>query len=81
MPRPAPKGGRGASLTGDRCDFCDSGRLRGGRVREEVRVGEGLVVMDGVPAHVCEGCGERYYDADVVKRFDLVGFRRLRMLA
>jgi len=37
--------------------------------------------MDGVPAHVCEGCGERYYDADVVKRFDLVGFRRLRMLA
>jgi len=55
-------------MEGDRCDFCWEGRLRSRQVREYYRVGKSLVVMEGVPAYVCEKCGERYYDAHVAKK-------------
>lgn len=63
-------------MEGDRCDFCESGRLCGRRVREYYRVGKGLVVIDGVPAFVCDRCGERYYEADVAKQMRLLSRRR-----
>ncbi len=55
-------------MEGDRCDFCLEGRLRSRQVREYYRAGKSLVVMDGVPAYVCEKCGERYYEANVAKK-------------
>ena len=55
-------------MEGDRCDFCSAGTLRSPQVREYYRIGKGLVVIEGVPAHVCENCGERYCDAAVAKR-------------
>ncbi len=55
-------------MEGDRCDFCSEGRLRSQQVREYYRAGEGLVVMERVPAYVCDRCGERYYDAHVAKQ-------------
>jgi YgiT-type zinc finger domain-containing protein len=55
-------------VEGDRCDLCSAGRLRSRQVREYYRTGRRLVVMERVPAYVCDKCGERYYDADVAKR-------------
>lgn len=55
-------------MEGDRCDLCLAGRLRSRQVREYYRIGRGLVVLERVPAYVCENCGERYYDAEVAKR-------------
>lgn len=55
-------------MEGDRCDFCLDGRLRSQQVREYYRAGKGLVVIEKVPAYVCEKCGERYYEAHVAKQ-------------
>jgi YgiT-type zinc finger domain-containing protein len=55
-------------MEGDRCDFCLEGRLRSQQVREYYRAGKGLVVIEKVPAYVCDKCGERYYDARVAKQ-------------
>ena len=63
-------------MEGDRCDFCESGRVRGRRVREYYRVGKDLLVIDDVPAYVCDRCGERYYDAHVAKQMRLLSRRR-----
>ena len=64
-------------MKGDRCDFCESGRLRARRVRHYHRVGNsGLVVMDRVPAYVCDQCGHRYFDAEVVKEMERLSRRR-----
>ncbi len=56
------------AVEGDRCDLCSTGRLRSRQVREYYRTGRRLVVMESVPAYVCDRCGERYYAADVAKR-------------
>jgi len=31
-----------------------------------------LVIITGVPAHVCEQCGEQYFDADVALEMDRI---------
>lgn len=62
-------------MEGDRCDFCE-GRLNSRRIREYYRVGKGLVVIDDVPAYVCNRCGERYYDAEVAKRMRALARQR-----
>ena len=55
-------------MEGETCDFCLEGSLERRLVREYYRVKKGLVVMEHVPAYVCDRCGERYYDADVAKQ-------------
>lgn len=55
-------------MEGDRCDFCFEGRLRSRLVQEYYRVGKGLVVLERVPAYVCEKFGERYYEAHVAEK-------------
>jgi YgiT-type zinc finger domain-containing protein len=54
-------------MDGERCDFCFEGKLRSQQIREYYRFGKNLVVIERVPAHVCEKCGQRYYDAHVAK--------------
>lgn len=55
-------------MEGETCDFCLEGSLESHLVREYYRVKKGLVVMENVPAYVCDRCGERYYDAEVAKQ-------------
>jgi YgiT-type zinc finger domain-containing protein len=55
-------------MEGERCDFCYDGRLQSREVREYYRVGKGVVVIERVPAYVCDRCGERYYNAKVAKQ-------------
>lgn len=55
-------------MVGETCDFCLEGLLACHLVREYYRVRKGLVVMENVPAYVCNRCGERYYDAHVAKQ-------------
>ena len=68
-------------MEGDRCDFCLEGRLKSRQVREYYRAGKGLVVMERVPAYVCERCGERYYQADVAKQMRQLAKRAPRAKA
>jgi len=51
------------------CDFCD-GTLHPRRVRVVRSRGRKLIVIDDVPAMVCDQCGMRYYDAAVVRSME-----------
>lgn len=51
------------SNTGERCDFCD-GLLYPKTVSIELRIKDQLIVIEGVPAEVCNRCGQKYFAAD-----------------
>jgi YgiT-type zinc finger domain-containing protein len=44
------------------CSFC-GGRVREKLVRVDCRIGDRLVIVEDVPAGVCEQCGEQYFTA------------------
>jgi YgiT-type zinc finger domain-containing protein len=57
-----------ADLTGEVCVRCCAGRLHATRGREYFRHGQSLIIIEDVPAWVCEKCGERYHHAHVYKQ-------------
>ena len=54
-------------MTGEICARCGKGRLDEKREREYFRSGQSLVIIENVPAWVCNKCGERYHHARVYK--------------
>ena len=55
-------------MTGEVCVRCCEGRLEARREREYFRHGQSLVIIEDVPAWVCNKCGERYHHAHVYKK-------------
>lgn len=55
-------------MRGEVCALCCEGCLQAKRGREFFRHGEALVIIEDVPAWVCDKCGERYHHARVYKR-------------
>jgi len=56
--------------TFDDCTYC-GGRVTLRRVRKLCWWGDRLMaIVDNVPAGVCEQCGERYYEAKVLKTIE-----------
>ena len=51
------------------CSFCD-GELEERLVQHEYRWEGNLIVFEDVPARVCRQCGEKYFDAAVVKAME-----------
>jgi len=54
-------------MTGEICALCCEGHLKAKRGREYFRHGEAFVIIEDVPAWVCNKCGERYHHARVYK--------------
>ncbi len=54
------------------CYFCRKGILEDRIVTVDFRWGNKLVVIEEVPAKVCNECGERYYSADVSRRMEKI---------
>lgn len=54
-----------------RCYRCD-GTVRDEKVRYTLTVVDQLVFVEGVPAHVCQQCGEQTFDLDVVKQLEVI---------
>ncbi len=52
-----------------RCYFC-KGRIVEQRVRVDFRWGAELVVIEDVPAEVCQQCGEKYISPEVYKELE-----------
>lgn len=57
------------------CDFCD-GRVESRVIRAPFHFRRRTIYVDHVPAWVCGQCGERYYDAPVVRRLEEIARRR-----
>jgi YgiT-type zinc finger domain-containing protein len=47
-----------------RCAVCKAGETQPGTATVVVQRGSAIVVINDVPAQVCENCGEEYVDAD-----------------
>ena len=54
------------------CYFCKRGTLDEKRVTVDFRWGKKLVIIENVPARVCNECGERYYAAGVVRQMEQI---------
>lgn len=65
----AAAGTAGADLT---CTGCDGGILEPDQVRTAFWRGDELVVIEDVPALVCESCGERYFEDETAMKLDML---------
>lgn len=54
-----------------RCQ-CGSTQGHATGLRSAFWQGDGLIVVEGIPALVCDACGEPYYDDDTTIRLDLL---------
>lgn len=50
------------------CVICKHGKTKAGTTRIAVERGSTVLVVRGVPAQVCDNCGEAYLNADAVDR-------------
>ena len=50
------------------CVICKHGETKPGTTRMAVERGPTVLVVRGVPAQVCDNCGEAYLSADAVDR-------------
>jgi YgiT-type zinc finger domain-containing protein len=55
-----------------RCPQCGSTHLRESLVKSALWHGERLVLVEDIPALVCGGCGERFYDDATSMQLDLL---------
>jgi YgiT-type zinc finger domain-containing protein len=55
----------------DRCALCN-GRLEEGTTEFMARAGGEVVIINDVPAFVCEQCGEAYYSVETSRKIDAV---------
>ncbi len=54
---------------GETCEYC-GGLIVEARVTLHRKRGEGYVLIENVPAGVCQECGTRYYAANVLKTIE-----------
>ena len=66
-------------MTGEVCALCCEGHLKAKRGREYFRHGEALIIIEDVPAWVCDRCGERYHHARVYKRMRQIAARSAQL--
>jgi YgiT-type zinc finger domain-containing protein len=53
------------------CEYCN-GQIVPETVTVEYHYKSDWLLIEGVPARVCQRCGERYYDAAVVKDMERI---------
>ncbi len=56
----------------EKCYFCGKGILEKKRVTVDFRWGDKLMVIEKVPAKVCNECGEKYYSAEVSREMERI---------
>jgi len=66
---------KASDMTGEVCTLCCEGHLEAKRGREYFRHGQSLVIIEDVPAWVCNKCGERYHHARVYKKMRQIAAR------
>jgi YgiT-type zinc finger domain-containing protein len=57
------------------CVICRSGELRPGTTSFSVDRGQMTLVLKGVPARVCNQCGEAYFDETTTRRIEEIADR------
>jgi YgiT-type zinc finger domain-containing protein len=55
-----------------KCIVCKNGETRPGRTTETYELGTAVVVVRGIPAEVCDQCGEAYTDAETTRQLEII---------
>jgi YgiT-type zinc finger domain-containing protein len=55
-----------------KCLVCKNGETRPGSTTETYELGAAVVVVRGIPAQVCDQCGEAYTDAETTRRLEAI---------
>ena len=53
------------------CEYCD-GKMKPSSARVDHRWKGSLIVIEHVPVGICSECGERYYEAAILRQLDLI---------
>jgi len=53
------------------CEYC-GGEVRARKVTVPYRHKGKLIIIENVPAGVCQRCGERYYDAVTIEKMEAI---------
>ena len=59
------------------CEHC-AGRVRMKKATVDLRRGSALVVVEAVPARVCDTCGYQYFSLEVAERLRRLFSRRVK---
>lgn len=51
------------------CPEC-RGRIENGTTKFTAKVGDGILILEGVPADICTLCGEEWFSDEVAKRIE-----------
>lgn len=54
------------------CQACQSGTLGPAEIKTAIWHGAKLVVVEDVPAYVCDKCGEQYYEDETAMVLDMM---------
>lgn len=55
-----------------KCALCRTGETKPGTTTETYEIGGAVVVVRGVPAEVCQQCGEAYTDEDTTRQLERI---------
>ena len=55
-----------------KCIVCRNGETRPGSTTETYELGTVVVVVRGIPAEVCDQCGEAYTDAQATRQLEVI---------
>lgn len=74
------KHARGSDMKMTDCYFC-KGRVVQEKVNVDFRWGRKFKVIEGVPAGVCQQCGEKYFQSNVYKAMERLAASRAKPAA
>ena len=60
-----------------RCYFC-KGKVSEKKVKVDFRWGDDLLVIEDVPAEVCQQCGEKYFSSETYKVMEQLAKRKAK---
>ena len=55
-----------------KCVLCRTGETKPGKTTETYELGSAVVVVRGVPAQVCQQCGEAYTDEATTRELETI---------
>jgi YgiT-type zinc finger domain-containing protein len=55
-----------------KCALCRTGETKPGTTTETYEIGGAVIVVRGVPAEVCQQCGEAYTDEDTTRQLEKI---------
>ena len=57
-------------MSNDKCHFCGNKNFSNKKVQYIYKHDEKFIIVNDVPCEECDFCGERYYEAKVLKKIE-----------